>query len=150
MYRLLSLVSAASLVAASAIQQPLRESETPLISTKELVSSTALEAHITKENLLDRAKQLFKIAELGAEEYNHPTRVIGSKGTPRPPLTHASPPLLITVVQDTLLRLTTSTRRSQTLETTTRSATRLSMPLLAMSSNRGWSLETENPNPLCR
>jgi hypothetical protein len=81
MYRLLSLVGISSVVAASAIQQPLHEpaSQTP-INTKELVSSTTLEAHITQKNLLERAKHLFKIAELGAEEYNHPTRVIGSKG----------------------------------------------------------------------
>jgi len=85
MYRLLPLVALSSLAGASIIpQQPLAGSsnpEAPLISdSKELVSSSALEAHITKENLLKRAKQLYKIAEEGAPEYNHPTRVIGSQG----------------------------------------------------------------------
>jgi aminopeptidase Y len=32
-------------------------------------------------NLLDRAKVLYSLAERGIDEYNHPTRVIGSKGT---------------------------------------------------------------------
>jgi len=83
MYSFLSVVGLASLVAASAIQQPLSDTDrqTPLTSdSKQLVSSTALESHITKNNLLERAKHLFEIAKLGAEEYNHPTRVIGSKG----------------------------------------------------------------------
>lgn len=83
MYRLFALAGISTLVLGSAIQKPLHESDhqAPLIShSKELVSSTALEAQITKENLLKRAKTLFKIAEHGIEEYNHPTRVIGSKG----------------------------------------------------------------------
>jgi hypothetical protein len=102
MYRFLPLVCISSLVAASIIQQPLAESDSgtpriPITSSKQLVSSRALEAHITKENLLERAKHLYKIAELGAEEYNHPTRVIGSKGKLHPLLTHTSA-LLLTVI----------------------------------------------------
>jgi len=87
MMHLLSLLALPALALSAVVQQLLVddvESQTPLISTsKELVNSTALEAHITKTNLLERAKHLFKIAELGAEEYNHPTRVIGSKGKPQ-------------------------------------------------------------------
>lgn len=48
---------------------------------KDLVSSAALQADIHAKNLLERAEQLYKIAELGVDEHNHPTRVIGSKGT---------------------------------------------------------------------
>lgn len=84
MYRLFALAGISTIVLGSAIQKPLHESnqQAPLIAqSKELVSSTALESHITKDNLLKRAKTLFKIAEHGIEEYNHPTRVIGSKGT---------------------------------------------------------------------
>ncbi|KAI9735729.1 MAG: hypothetical protein M1818_006337 [Claussenomyces sp. TS43310] len=47
---------------------------------KDLVSSSALQADITADNLLKRANDLFAIAQLGEDEYNHPTRVIGSKG----------------------------------------------------------------------
>ena len=83
MYRFLSLVAISSLARASVIQHPLHESsnsQTLISSSKELVSSKALQGHITSNGLLKRAKDLFKIAELGTEEYNHPTRVIGSAG----------------------------------------------------------------------
>ena len=56
----------------------------PLLSIpdekKPLVSSDALQAAISSEALLARAKKLFQIAKLGEGEYNHPTRVIGSDG----------------------------------------------------------------------
>lgn len=86
MHPILPLIAAASLAGASIIQQPLinpSNSQEALINSydsKPLVSSEALEAQITEDNLRERAKQLFKIAEEGVEEYNHPTRVIGSKG----------------------------------------------------------------------
>ena len=47
---------------------------------KVLIDSEALQSTIKTENLLARAKELYEIAKLGEEEYNHPTRVIGSKG----------------------------------------------------------------------
>ncbi|KAL2137662.1 hypothetical protein VTI28DRAFT_8620 [Corynascus sepedonium] len=47
---------------------------------KPLVNSEDLQATISIDALLARAKNLFKIAHLSEEEYNHPTRVIGSKG----------------------------------------------------------------------
>ncbi len=47
---------------------------------RELVSSSGLQDLIDVNNLLDRAKTLYSIAERGIDEYNHPTRVIGSKG----------------------------------------------------------------------
>ncbi|KAH8590832.1 aminopeptidase [Bisporella sp. PMI_857] len=86
MHQLVSLLALGSLAAATAIgQRPLPghvDSQTPFIKPKpkNLVSSAALEGHISEKSLLERAKELYKIAELGKDEYNHPTRVIGSKG----------------------------------------------------------------------
>lgn len=69
-----------------ALQLPLfQESNSKWATTnagdKPLISSPLLQEQVKAENLLDRARQLYKIAELGEDEYNHPTRVIGSKGT---------------------------------------------------------------------
>jgi aminopeptidase Y len=50
------------------------------VAAKEPVSSESLQDRIHAENLFERAKTLYSIAELGEDEYNHPTRVIGSKG----------------------------------------------------------------------
>lgn len=47
---------------------------------KPIINSTSLQNDIHIDNLLARAKKLFKIAELSEDEYNHPTRVIGSEG----------------------------------------------------------------------
>lgn len=73
--------------AVAALQVPLGDtsgSQTPFKSSgKKLVSSDALQADIKADSLLKRAKELYKIAELGQEEYNHPTRVIGSEGETR-------------------------------------------------------------------
>ena len=82
MNRLFSLVTFSAAAAASVVQHPLNDgpSSQALIKTKPLVSSKALEGHITSKNLLKRAEKLFEIAELGAKDYNHPTRVIGSAG----------------------------------------------------------------------
>lgn len=84
MHPIIPLLATASLASASATQQPLIKSETQsLISdydSKPLVSSAALEARIKADNLFGRAKDLYRIAEKGVDEYNHPTRVIGSKG----------------------------------------------------------------------
>jgi aminopeptidase Y len=82
MNSLLSIVAVASLTGASAVQHPLQDSSNSqaLINSKPLISSDALQGHIKSDNLLKRAKELFQIAELGIDEYNHPTRVIGSEG----------------------------------------------------------------------
>ena len=82
MLRLLLGVLLSSLVSGSAIQHPLSDSSSlaTLISRKPLVDSETLQSHITSDKLLRRAKHLYKIAELGEDEYNHPTRVIGSEG----------------------------------------------------------------------
>ena len=47
---------------------------------KPLVSSEKLQAKIDKHSLLSRAKELYEIAKASEDEYNHPTRVIGSPG----------------------------------------------------------------------
>lgn len=54
--------------------------QVPLTESRPLVSSDALQATISGKNLLARAEHLYKIAELSLDEYNHPTRVIGSEG----------------------------------------------------------------------
>ncbi|KKK23164.1 hypothetical protein P175DRAFT_0501298 [Aspergillus ochraceoroseus IBT 24754] len=67
----------------SALQIPLLQTaeQLPLGETrKALVSSSELQDHIHSSNLLDRAETLYSIAEQSVDEYNHPTRVIGSKG----------------------------------------------------------------------
>ncbi|KAL5696143.1 hypothetical protein EMGR_006652 [Emarellia grisea] len=66
----------------AALQLPLFGASEPQIPVagKELISSSALQSQIDVGKLLNRAKHLYSIAELGSDEYNHPTRVIGSKG----------------------------------------------------------------------
>jgi aminopeptidase Y len=113
MNTLLSIVAVASLTGASAVQHPLQDSSNSqaLINSKPLISSDALQGHIKSDNLLKRAKELFQIAELGIDEYNHPTRVIGSEG--KVPVssscTLALPLLIPNIAQDTLQPSITST-----------------------------------------
>jgi len=78
----LLLLTGSSLAAGSIIQHPLHESteSQALINTKPLVSSQALQDDIGVAALLKRAKDFSKIADLSFDEYNHPTRVIGSEG----------------------------------------------------------------------
>jgi aminopeptidase Y len=45
-----------------------------------VVDSEALQSKIHGKNLLARAEDLYKLAELSFHDYNHPTRVIGSAG----------------------------------------------------------------------
>ncbi|KAK3681647.1 peptidase family M28 [Podospora appendiculata] len=61
-------------------QVPIKADASSASSSKPLIDSEALQATIGKEALLARAKELYKIAKLGEDEYNHPTRVIGSEG----------------------------------------------------------------------
>ena len=46
-----------------------------------LIDSEKLQERIHSLALQKRAEVLYSIAELGTEEYGHPTRVIGSQGT---------------------------------------------------------------------
>jgi aminopeptidase Y len=85
MKSLISLLALSTLAASSTVQRPLQDasSSEAVASSKSLplVNSTQLQGHIHSDNLLKRAKELYKIAELGTKEYGHPTRVIGSEGT---------------------------------------------------------------------
>lgn len=99
--KLLSLAGSAGLAAAAAldVQIPLSQERLGVIpagSSHEarLVDSKALQDTIKSENLKARAEKLYEIAKLSEDQYNHPTRVIGSAGTcltpsrPSPPLAH--------------------------------------------------------------
>ncbi|KAG9651817.1 Zn-dependent exopeptidase, partial [Aureobasidium melanogenum] len=50
------------------------------ISNGTVIDTNKLQADIDIKKLVARAEELYKIAELSIPEYNHPTRVIGSKG----------------------------------------------------------------------
>lgn len=70
-------------------QQPLTADEAARaaahVDKLPLVSSADLEDTITAGNLMARARAMFDIAKESFDEYNHPTRVIGSQGEwPRP------------------------------------------------------------------
>lgn len=82
MNRLLLLAAASPLAGVSALQLPLISQLQPHVSPdrKGLVSSSAIQDDISKTALFKRAEDLFDIARLSEDEYNHPTRVIGSKG----------------------------------------------------------------------
>ncbi|KAK5659564.1 hypothetical protein OQA88_766 [Cercophora sp. LCS_1] len=82
----LALTGLAALSAASVLhdQKPLfnePDAQAPIGAAKKpLVTSDDLQATISSKALLARAKHLYEIAKLSEHEYNHPTRVIGSKG----------------------------------------------------------------------
>lgn len=75
----------AAVAGAGALQVPLLSSHNQATlghphGSKPIVNSTELQDLISGDRLMIRAKKLFEIAKLGEEEYNHPTRVIGSAG----------------------------------------------------------------------
>jgi aminopeptidase Y len=75
----------AAVAGAGALQIPLfsSHSQAPLghpHGSKPMVNSTELQDLISGDRLMVRANRLYEIAKLGEEEYNHPTRVIGSAG----------------------------------------------------------------------
>ena len=63
-------------------QAPLVDAKSPISHDAKLhvVDSEALQSKIHGKNLLARAEDLYKLAELSFHDYNHPTRVIGSAG----------------------------------------------------------------------
>lgn len=67
---------------ASVVQQPLLDDQAQQQSSakKPLVDTQALQDAVSIDSLVQRSKDLYKIAELGLPEFNHPTRVIGSAG----------------------------------------------------------------------
>ena len=48
--------------------------------SKHLIDSEKLQAMISGDNLMKRAKELYHSAQSSEDEFNHPTRVIGSEG----------------------------------------------------------------------
>ena len=87
--KLLQLAGSAGLAAAAAFdaQIPLHQGPAQGIPSEnagdaKIVDSQALQDLIKPENLMARAEKLYEIAKGSSEEeYNHPTRVIGSAGT---------------------------------------------------------------------
>ncbi|KAL1866662.1 hypothetical protein VTK73DRAFT_4565 [Phialemonium thermophilum] len=79
---LAALAAVAGVGAALDYGAPDPESQAPLAvgGKRRLVSSELLQDAISGEKLFARAKELYEIAKLGEEEYNRPTRVIGSEG----------------------------------------------------------------------
>lgn len=152
MHNLLPLISLSALAGAALLpQQPLLKARGEAVinngnnhpgrpsHSKKLVSSAALEGRIHKQALLKRAKVLSKIADAGIAEYNHPTRVIGSKGELlNARVTPKRSSLLTDAEQGTLGRSTTSTLHSRNSETIMRSPTRHSRPSLATCLSRVW------------
>ncbi|KAM0721302.1 hypothetical protein Q7P37_003590 [Cladosporium fusiforme] len=69
-------------LSADAQQHPLvqAEAQETTLNSPKLVDSDALQAKIKGDNLLARAEDLYKLAELSIHDYNRPTRVIGSAG----------------------------------------------------------------------
>lgn len=61
-------------------QLPLVEQNAAVSSSQKIVDSEALQSKIHGKNLLSRAEDLYKLAELSIHDYNRPTRVIGSAG----------------------------------------------------------------------
>ncbi|KAI1762947.1 Zn-dependent exopeptidase [Hypoxylon sp. FL1150] len=82
-YRTL-LLAALGAATASELQIPLVSQQNPSGASnslgKPLINTDDLQASIKIENLLERAKDLYKIAQKSEHEYSHPTRVIGSEG----------------------------------------------------------------------
>jgi aminopeptidase Y len=75
----------AAITGAAALQIPILSSNVQTLlghpsGSKPLVNSTELQDLISGDRLMIRAKKLYEIAKLGEEEFNHPTRVIGSAG----------------------------------------------------------------------
>ncbi|KAI1774987.1 Zn-dependent exopeptidase [Hypoxylon cercidicola] len=78
------LLAALGAATASELQVPLIPQQSPSGAGnalgKPLVNTDDLQASIKIESLLERAKDLYKIAQKSEHEYSHPTRVIGSEG----------------------------------------------------------------------
>jgi aminopeptidase Y len=109
MARLSLSVALLALQGASAFQIPLLSSlqkQIPVAAVaKTPVTTEALQALISSDNLLKRAEHLFEIAKLGVDEYGHPTRVIGSQGV-------FSSPSPASMLDSTMIQPLISTHRS--------------------------------------
>ena len=139
-----------AVTSAAALQIPLLSSNNQALlghpsGSKPLVNSTELQDLISGDRLLARAKKLYEIAELGEEEYNHPTRVIGSAGKLMHVLSRAA---ILIAKKDILEHFPTSMRPSFSLETTIPFQTKAFLPSLAMSSNHDLCLAAMSPSQL--
>jgi hypothetical protein len=83
-----ALTLCAAAAGTSALQIPLLSSylQAPIAQsghheTKSKINSSELQDLISGDRLFARAKALYEVAKRGEDEYNHPTRVIGSAGT---------------------------------------------------------------------
>lgn len=78
------LLAALGAATASELQIPLISQQSPSRAGsalgKPLVNTDDLQASIKIESLLERAKDLYGIAQKSEHEFGHPTRVIGSEG----------------------------------------------------------------------
>lgn len=61
-------------------QHPLVQPDAAVQAPQTVVETEALQDKISGKNLLARAEDLYKLAELSIHDYNRPTRVIGSAG----------------------------------------------------------------------
>ncbi|KAI0110172.1 Zn-dependent exopeptidase [Daldinia grandis] len=77
LYAVLGTATASELQIPLVSQKPLEAGNAVV---KPLVNTEDLQASIKIENLVERAKSLYGLAELSEPEYGHPTRVIGSEG----------------------------------------------------------------------
>ncbi|KAF2431421.1 Zn-dependent exopeptidase [Tothia fuscella] len=80
MLRNIVLLSLFSPISCSVLQYPIPPNSDNLIKKLPLVSSEAIQDDIKADALLKRARHLSKVADASFDEYNHPTRVIGSNG----------------------------------------------------------------------
>lgn len=138
----------AAVTGATALQIPLLSSNNQALlghpsGSKPLVNSTELQDLISGDRLLARSKKLYEIAKLGEEEYNHPTRVIGSAGRSMHVFCHPSVLMLNQVISEPFH---TSMRQFLSLETTTLSQIRASRLFLVTSSNHDSCLATMFPD----
>jgi hypothetical protein len=145
MLRTLAFLAISSLAASSTIQYPLGvQSDPDAVTKKPIVTSEGIQDDISADALLDRAQHLFSLAELSLDEYNHPTRVIGSKGKQRQT---DLPTMVLTAQKGILRRSIISSKPSSHSETTIMSQPRSFQPSLAMSSSTdSYSDMTSSPN----
>lgn len=139
----------AAVTSAAALQIPLLSSNNQALlghpsGSKPLVNSTELQDLISGDRLLSRSKKLYEIAKLGEEEYNHPTRVIGSAGRSKH-VRHSQAAILI-FCQATLEPYPISMRPFLSLGITTLSQTKVFLLSPAMSSNHDSCLATRSPS----
>ncbi|KAG8424341.1 Aminopeptidase Y [Metarhizium acridum] len=73
-------LSAAAAALQLPLQRPIKNNPHPSFHARPLVSSDTLQDSIDKDRLWERAEDLYALAKKSEDEFNHPTRVIGSPG----------------------------------------------------------------------